>query len=191
MAETTRDQMIQTATRLFRRHGYNATSWRVLIEEAGTPWGSIQHHFPGGKEELGVEAIGHGSAQAVGFLESCFDQTASAPAAIRRWFDRNAAALERTEFEYGCPIATVALETTTTSPTLAAASADAFERLLGTLVERFVAAGIPRRRARELGTLVFTSFEGALVVARVKRSAEPLRVAGRQLETLVRDALPR
>jgi len=180
--------MIKTADRLFRRHGYNATSWRVLVDEAGTPWGSIGHHFPGGKEELGVAALAYGSDRAIAFLESCFEETTSVPAGLRRWFDKNADALERTEFEFGCPIAAVAVDTSTTSPALAAATGQAFERLVATLAARLVGGGIPRKRANELALLVFTSFEGALLLARTRRSAEPLRVAGKQLEALVRSA---
>jgi hypothetical protein len=36
---------------------------------------------------------------------------------------------------------------------------------------------------------VFTSFEGALLLARTTRSSEPLRVAGKQLDALVRETL--
>ena len=57
MATETRDRMIEAAMSLLQRRGYRATSWRVLTQESGTPWGSVQHHFPGGKEELGVAAI--------------------------------------------------------------------------------------------------------------------------------------
>ena len=49
--------MIDTAVRLFQLHGYHATSWRGLVTASETPWGSVHHHFPGGKEELGVAAI--------------------------------------------------------------------------------------------------------------------------------------
>jgi AcrR family transcriptional regulator len=159
------------------------------VDEAGTPWGSISHHFPGGKEELGVAALSYGSDRAVSFLDSCFERTSSAPAALRRWFEKNADALERTEFELGCPIAAVAVETATTSPALAAASGDAFQRLVESLAGHFEAAGIDATRAHELAVLVFTSFEGALLLARTTRSSEPLRVAGKQLDALVRETL--
>jgi TetR/AcrR family transcriptional regulator, lmrAB and yxaGH operons repressor len=41
--------------------GRGTTSWRSLVDEAGTPWGSIRHHFPGGKDGLGLAAIEVGS----------------------------------------------------------------------------------------------------------------------------------
>ena len=59
---TTRQQMIETGVRLFQRGGYYATTWRGLVEEAGAHWGSINHHFPGGKQELAIEAIRVGAA---------------------------------------------------------------------------------------------------------------------------------
>src|SRR5437660_1001494 len=48
--------MIEAAMRLLQRNGYAATSWRGVVEEAGTPWGSAHHYFPGGKEQLTAAA---------------------------------------------------------------------------------------------------------------------------------------
>jgi len=186
---STRQQMIATAERLFRRHGYHATSWRVLVEESGTPWGSIHHHFPGGKEELGVAAIELGSEQAAAFVAGSFARTETASAAVRLWFEKVAEALERSGWELGCPIATVALETVSSSPTLAQASERAFARTQGALVAELTAGGVEPDRARELATLIFSTFEGALILARVNRSREPLLLAGAQFESLVADAL--
>ncbi|MEJ7584370.1 MAG: hypothetical protein WKF43_09865, partial [Acidimicrobiales bacterium] len=52
-----RQRMLNGAARLFRRQGYAATAWRQLVAEGDAPWGSQAHHFPGGKEQLGAEAL--------------------------------------------------------------------------------------------------------------------------------------
>lgn len=185
MSGATRDQMVQTAVRLFQRDGYHATTWRALVDEAGTPWGSIGHHFPGGKEELGVAAIDAGGAAVTALIDHCFATTASAPKAVRTWFELSARMMAGGDYRAGCPVATVALETTPTSTALAAASRRAFAGWEEALARHLRAAGARGRAASELATLVVTLLEGALVLARVRESTAPLELAGRQAAALV------
>ena len=90
--------MITTAMELFRREGYPATSWRRLIEAAGTPWGSAYHHFPGGKEELGVAAIELGSRVVTKTVERAFEKHERTEDAIRWWFGKAAQALAADDY---------------------------------------------------------------------------------------------
>ncbi|WP_203217549.1 helix-turn-helix domain-containing protein [Nocardia arthritidis] len=48
--------MVLSAVQLFREHGYSGTGFRDVIAHSGAPRGSIYHHFPGGKAQLGQEA---------------------------------------------------------------------------------------------------------------------------------------
>ena len=48
--------MIQTAAGLFRAQGYHATGLNQVLAEGGLPKGSLYFHFPGGKDQLVVEA---------------------------------------------------------------------------------------------------------------------------------------
>jgi TetR/AcrR family transcriptional repressor of lmrAB and yxaGH operons len=186
----TRRRMIEAAAVLFQRDGYRATSWRKLVEAAGTPWGSAHHHFPGGKEQLGVAAVELGSAAVASFIEDCFARTRSPAGGIRRWFDASAALLERSDFRGGCPIATVALETVPESEALTEASSAGFQRWQATVAEQLAAAGIPARRARALAGLALTALEGGLVLSRVARDTAPLRQAGEHVAGVVADATP-
>jgi AcrR family transcriptional regulator len=179
MPETTREKMIETADRLFRSRGYHGTSWRTLVEESQTPWGSVHHHFPGGKEELGVAAMRHGSSVAFAYRDRLFEQARSVPEGVRLWFEKTAERLERSGWELGCPIATVALETVSDSEALAQASAELFDVSLENLTGHLRAGGLPRARARDLALLIFSAFEGALLLARVQRSRAPLQLAGK------------
>jgi AcrR family transcriptional regulator len=49
--------MVDSAIELFRQHGYKGTGLRDVVAHSGAPWGSLHHYFPGGKEQLGVEAL--------------------------------------------------------------------------------------------------------------------------------------
>ena len=104
---TTRERMISTAVTLFRREGYTATSWRHLVEEAGTPWGSAYHHFPGGKEQLAVAAIELATVTTAATITRAFERNDTIEEAVRWWFTKAAQALAGGDYRAGCPLATI------------------------------------------------------------------------------------
>src|SRR6202021_3412766 len=52
-----RDRMVRSAGQLIRRKGVSGTGMREIVTEADAPRGSLQHYFPGGKEELISDAL--------------------------------------------------------------------------------------------------------------------------------------
>ena len=54
---TTRERIVDVSADLMRRQGYAATGVKQIVTAAQAPFGSLYHHFPGGKEQLGAEAI--------------------------------------------------------------------------------------------------------------------------------------
>ncbi|SFQ31519.1 TetR/AcrR family transcriptional regulator, lmrAB and yxaGH operons repressor [Amycolatopsis arida] len=182
---TTRDRMVSTALRLFRERGYPATSWRRLVEEAGTPWGSAYHHFPGGKEELGVAAVELGTQLVNRTVRRAFERHHDPADAVRWWYRKAGEVLAVGDFRSGCPLATIALEMAHASPALTAACEHAFtswqEQAAALLRER----GFPPERATDLAVAVITNLEGALLLARVRRSLDPLHRAAEHVAVLV------
>ena len=169
--------MVDTAVRLFRSQGYAATSWRGLVAESGTPWGSVQHHFPGGKQELALAALDAGSDVALGAIRIAFEKHADAGDAIAWWFGKAQQLLERSDFEQGCPIAMLALHSG--DPVIAQASREALQRWRSALSERLGAAGYDD--ADDLALSVLTTLEGALVLAKGLQSARPLELAAAEM----------
>ena len=53
----TRQRLVTAGADLFRHQGYAGTGVKQIVTAAQAPFGSMYHHFPGGKEELGAEAI--------------------------------------------------------------------------------------------------------------------------------------
>ena len=88
------------------------------------------------------------------------------------------------------PVASVALEVASTSEPMRRAAAEAFASWLAVLRRRLVEAGVPPRRADELAVELFCAIEGAFLLARVTRDAEPIRIAGRASAARVAEALP-
>lgn len=56
---TTRARLIEAALLLFRRHGYHGIGVSEILALSGISKGSLYHHFPDGKQELGVEVVQH------------------------------------------------------------------------------------------------------------------------------------
>ena len=173
--------MVETASRLFQRDGYSGTSWRGLVDEARAPWGSVHHHFPGGKEELGVAAIGFGGEAVAGLIAHCFDSQSDPASAVREMFRLAAAEMEASGYTAACPVASVARETVPGSEPMAAAAVAALIAWEKLIARRIRDTGIKKRRARELARLILTMYEGALVRSRIERSTVPLIEAGDHL----------
>jgi TetR/AcrR family transcriptional repressor of lmrAB and yxaGH operons len=177
--------MVSTAMNLFRREGYPATSWRRLVEAAGTPWGSAYHHFPGGKEELAVAAIELGTEVVATMVRQAFERTGSIEDAVRWWYGKAGQALAADDYRGGCPLATITLEMANGSPALTEACRWAFttwhELLTGLLGEH----GHARETADDLAVAIMNNLEGALLLSRVRRSTEPLTLAAGHVALLL------
>lgn len=186
---TTRERIVDASAELMRRQGYAATGVKQIVTEAQAPFGSLYHHFPGGKEELGAEAIRVSGALYELLIPAVFDPAPDLVSAVRALFAGAAEHLHATGYEDACPIATIALEVSSTSETMRIACADVFESWIAAGVPRFTAAGLPASRARELVIAMICALEGAFVLARASQSTEVLAVAGQLTAAAVQRAL--
>jgi TetR/AcrR family transcriptional repressor of lmrAB and yxaGH operons len=180
--------MLDTAADLLRTQGYSATGWRQVVSESGTPWGSQWHHFPGGKEQLAAEALTRASTDYLHALQGALGSMHPADGVIA-WAKAASVLLERSGWSHGCPLATVALETAHESDALAEVCEQAFTMWSGAISDAFVDRGMPRREANRLATVVLAAMEGALMLARARRNAEPLRTVAKEMATLIRERL--
>lgn len=181
----TRDRLIAAMTDALRRRGLHGIGLTELLAQAGAPKGVLYHHFPGGKNELAVAAIDDVVARMLRGLEALLASTPDPIAATRRWMAGATAHLSDTGFESGCPLATVALESTPED----AALRDALARAFATLRERIAAAleqhGEPRAQAQGIAALIVATYEGGLLQARVAQSSEPITQATETLLSLL------
>jgi AcrR family transcriptional regulator len=185
----TRQRIVGASAELMRRQGYNATGIKQIIVAAQAPFGSIYHHFPGGKEQLGAEAVRASGKLYEQLIPAIFDPAPDLPAAVRMFFAGAGEHLVDTDYADACPIATIALEVSSSSEPMRTACADVFESWIAAGLPRFTAAGLPADTARELVIAMICALEGAFVLARAARSTEPLRVAGELTAQAVERAL--
>jgi AcrR family transcriptional regulator len=185
----TRERIIDASAELLRRQGYAGTGVKQIVETAKAPFGSIYHHFPGGKEELGAAAIRRSGALYELLIPAVFDPAPDLVSAVRAFFAGAAVHLEESEYEDACPIATVALEVSSTSETMREACADVFESWITAGLPRFTAEGLDQATSRELVMGMIAALEGAFVLARATRTTEALHIAGELCAEATRKAL--
>jgi TetR/AcrR family transcriptional repressor of lmrAB and yxaGH operons len=179
--------MLEAAAQLFRVQGLHATGLAEVLEKSGAPRGSLYHYFPGGKEQLAVEALRNASHDIREALEA-FIGSGSSPEALRAYGRQSARRLVATDFVEGCPVGNTALEASVGSPALREVCDEAFREWEAVIAQGLVADGIDAEQAAELATFVLSTFEGALLVARARRDPAPLIDAGEQLAAIVEAA---
>src|SRR3954447_380658 len=185
----TRERFVNVGAELFRRQGYNATGVKQIVAEAQAPFGSLYHFFPGGKEELGAEAVRTSGALYGLLLPAIFDPAPDVVTGVRDFFEGAADHLVESGWQDACPIATVALEVSSTSEPLREACADVFDGWIDAGTERFASEGFAPDQARELVIGMIAALEGAFVLSRALRSTEPLHAAGEMVAQRVQQAL--
>jgi AcrR family transcriptional regulator len=189
VATGTKERIVQRSAELFRRQGFAGTGVKQIVAEASAPFGSLYHFFPGGKEQLGEEVI-RWSGGIYGQLLDAFYKPGEDPvAATRDFFAAAAQTLRETDYADACPIATVALEVSSTNEPMRQACADVFDGWVDGATERLVESGLTRKRSRELAFSLIGALEGAFVLSRALRSTEPLEAAGASMTAEMRDAV--
>ncbi len=175
---STRTRILETSAELFRLQGYNATGVKQIVTEAKAPFGSVYHHFPGGKEELAAAAVTISAGRYGELIPMVLDAAPDLPTGIRWFFAGAGEHLKETGYEDACPIATIALETASVSEPIREACHTAFEAWLAELQARAERAGLDATTSRQLALVMLSALEGAFVLARAARDTEPLIVTG-------------
>ena len=176
-----REQLVETAMRLFRRQGYAGTGLQQILAESGAPKGSLYHYFPGGKEEIGAAAVALAGERVAETLESLAARHAKSGAFVRGYFRQYAEWMEESDFRSGCPIATTLLETAPLSAPITEAGRQAIERWTGIIAGVFRRDGLTSSAARQRAQLTIASLEGALILARTAGRRTPLTQVARAL----------
>jgi TetR/AcrR family transcriptional repressor of lmrAB and yxaGH operons len=170
-----RRRMVEAASRLFQERGYAVTSMADVIAASGAPRGSTYYLFPGGKEQLGIEAVDHIAADVEYQVRSLAGTVRSAPELVRALAVHVGEALERGDGPLSASlVAAIALEAAAGPEPLREACSRAYARWQRVFAELLEDWGADPERARVQALLGVAAFEGALVLARTHRSAAPV-----------------
>jgi len=191
MAGEVRERMVEGAMALLARQGLDATSFSEVLAATGAPRGSLYHHFPGGKDELAIEATRAAVDEATEALRDALAKAKNPARGVRAYLEAAAHLLRETDYTFGCPVAPVILDAAGGVAELAELCRQAFETWAGMMRAAFVAAGLPGKRAQALALLVMSSIEGLLLIARANRDCSALATVAAELERVVAADLPR
>jgi TetR/AcrR family transcriptional regulator, lmrAB and yxaGH operons repressor len=170
----TRERILFAALRLFRKRGFHGTGLADILETAQAPKGSLYHHFPGGKEEIGVAVVAEIAKGIIGLLNG--SRARCTEAVIIQAGEQLAQTIERTNHEI-CTLFTAFLAERSESPKLGHAVALAYDQMIDALVMRLVADGIAPKIAKEKASTVVMLLEGGAMIAQAQQSVRPFRLA--------------
>jgi AcrR family transcriptional regulator len=188
--------MVRSAGQLIRRKGVSGTGMREIVTEADAPRGSLQHYFPGGKEELVSDALlWMGDAMARRTKRCLSELKSRTPSALlASVVDTWRRDLTNEEFSAGCPLVAAAADTAATSDQLRQVLRRAFDGWLEPLSESLAELGVPQDRSDNLAVVVIAALEGAIILARIRRDLIPfdalVRELGPLLDAVARPAAP-
>ncbi len=181
----TRSRLIRAMLHALATRGYHGVGVNDVLAVAGAPKGVLYHHFPGGKAALAEAAIVEAALITSARVERLTQPPATLPDAIGKWLEYEIKHLTDSDFELGCPFATIALETTADDVALRAAIARAFA-LVRAALERAITAHAPTADTQALSALIVATYEGSLMQARVAHDAAPLHAASRALQRVLK-----
>ncbi|QCR33951.1 TetR/AcrR family transcriptional regulator [Lysinibacillus sp. SGAir0095] len=184
--QNTRDVILQTATRLFQRQGYNGTGLNQIIEESGAPKGSIYYHFPNGKEEIAIEAISMMRKLLLEGAEKDLTGKNSAAEAFEYYLYNVAAVFDMRSCIDGLSIGLIASETAFTHENLRYSCEMVFKDLQSLHAQILVQYGFEREQAEELGITIAAMIEGACILSITYQDGNPLRKITKPLSLLLK-----
>lgn len=186
-----RERVVFSAAQLIRRQGVTATGMRDVVTHAQAPRGSLQHYFPGGKEQLVNEAVEWAGRYAAGrvarFLAEMPEPSPSGllAAMVRQWTDE----FEAAGFGPGCPVAAATVDCAHTTDATREAAAAAFACWRRPVARALADMGVPAGRADALATVMISAVEGAILIARTERDVRALTAVARELGPLLDDGV--
>ena len=172
VAVDTRARMIGAATGLLSQRGYDGTGFREVVAQARAARGAIYHHFPGGKQQLGVDVASTFGGGVAAVVEQLCAELAP-EVALASVLDLAEQYLVRGGAVPGCPVAAVALAADDPDGQLRAAADAAFTRWRAAFAGCLARNGTDTERAAAFATLVVAAIEGAVVLCRAHGDTTP------------------
>ena len=175
-----KDEIIQAGLEIIHTRGFNGTGIEAILKQANVPKGSFYNVFSS-KEEFGLAVIDLFLSEMAALRQPITEDVSLPPLMrIRKSFEVLIARFEDNNCSKGCLIGNLSLEMSDQFEGVRQHLKNALQRWIDSLAAIL-------EEAREEGTLttdvdsavlaenLVTSYEGALLLAKVKKSVEPLK----------------
>jgi TetR/AcrR family transcriptional repressor of lmrAB and yxaGH operons len=190
-SRTSRQRVVDATLLLLRRQGLAATGMNEIVRDSRAPRGSIYHHFPGGKDELVVEALRAGGAAVATLIRDTLAAHADATVALRAFIAIYVQNIRDSDYQQGCPVGNAAMDVAASSAAIRRVCEEIFAGWVALMAEGLRRDGIRPSEAEALAEFMLSSLEGALILCRAQRSTQPLERVADRMEAIIRTAARR
>lgn len=183
---STRERFLASTANLLRQQGFSGTGLKQVAGDASAPWGSLYHFFPGGKDQLGAEAVAVAAEMYGAAIESLFERVKDPVRAVGLMFLHEVEILEGSDYRHGCPVASTAIDVASTNDAMRQACSNAFAEWQKLIATPFARLGLSSAEASACAAFALSALEGAIILARTHRSTAALKQAGPLVEAALR-----
>ena len=182
---SSKDILTEVASRLFRLRGYYGVGLNDIIEESGIPKGSLYHYFPGGKEELAIDAIKHSKSIVSNEIQEVFLRIKDPIKAFQAHIIQLSEYIEENGHLLGLSIGTIAGEKHSTSEPIRLACQSAFLGWQSIYMNKILAMGFNEQQSKDLSIMIHALIEGGILLSLTEKSGKSLQVIARQIPLLL------
>jgi TetR/AcrR family transcriptional repressor of lmrAB and yxaGH operons len=140
--------------------GPTASGVADIIAEAGAPRGSVYHHFPGGKDEILIEAIDRARAAGLGAIAAACAKATSADNLVERVARAFRAGPEAASWASGCPVGATAVEGEHQSASVREVVGHTFDAWSEAIENGLIECELAPTIAKDLAETVVAAIEG-------------------------------
>lgn len=176
--------MLISAAEVMRERGAAGVTIDEVLARSGAPRGSVYYHFPDGRNQILAEALVWAGDAIADSIDAAAER--GALPLVRGFTEFWERTLADSDFGAGCPVVAAAIGCASDESGLAAIASTIFGRWRDALTRAFVADGFDNVDAESLAVTCIASLEGAVVLCRSIRNAEPLRQVAEQMEFLIK-----
>ncbi len=176
--------MLVSAAEVLRERGAAGVTIDEVLTRSGAPRGSVYHHFPEGRNQILTEALQYAGEAITTVIDNAAEN--GAIYLVRQFVKFWEELLAESDFTAGCPVVAAAIGSADDEPQLTSVAGSIFSHWRDALTRAFVTDGFDESDARSLAIMCIASLEGAVVLCRSTRSADPLRDVAHQVEFLIK-----
>jgi TetR/AcrR family transcriptional repressor of nem operon len=173
-----RDNIVESAGRMFRTRGVDGVGIADLMKSAGLTHGGFYNHFPS-KDALAAEVCRASFERTLGRLAAAFDGSDGSRTALKHLLDDYLSAEHRDAPDGGCPSASLVVDAWRQDDQIQEAYAEGVEGYLTTLAAEFSREAtrggeeLDPAEARDRAVRLLSGMVGAMVLARAVGRVAP------------------
>jgi TetR/AcrR family transcriptional repressor of nem operon len=174
-----RQTLLKHGLSLVHERGFAGSSVRDIVQAAGVPQGSFTNHFAS-KEAFGLEVLELYHLAAREVISTTLSNPALSPLRrLRAWCESQLERLKSHDMRRGCLYGNFSVEASEHSEAIRRRVAEMLRQTQDSIaqcLEAAVAAGElpPETETSDVASFLLSSLQGAIVVSKAERSAEPV-----------------